>query len=70
MASVDLMSFQHEGKTVFVYTGETSNSVYYRVGSGDSHYSGLTYNGETGWYKSGGRMLEFGKAQMHIRGQL
>ena len=70
MASIDLTTFKYEGKTVNVFTGQSSSDVYFTVGEGSKRFSGLTFNSESGWFKRGGTTLSTAEAESHIRKEI
>lgn len=71
MARTQLFDFKYDGKTVKVYTGESSSDVYYSVNNGSSKSAGFRWNEARGDFKSGsGSMMSNEDAKARIRNQL
>jgi hypothetical protein len=68
MARQQLFNFKHDGKKIWVYTGESTSDVYYCIGSGDSKSAGIKFNSDKGYFvRKSGASLMFRDAQQYIR---
>jgi hypothetical protein len=71
MARTQLDEFKYDGKTVKVYTAESSPDVFYSVNGGTSHSAGFRWNEARGDYKSGsGSIMSNDEAKTRIRRML
>jgi len=71
MARENLMEFKHNGRTIKVYTGESSSDVYYSNNGGSSTSTGLSFNSNLGKFTAtSGSSLTFEEAKGYIRARL
>jgi hypothetical protein len=71
MARTQLAEFKYDGKTVKVFTAESSADVYYSVNNGSNQSAGIRWNESRGDYKSGsGGILSNAEAISKIRSLL
>jgi len=70
MAREQLFEFNHDNKTVKVFTGESSSDVYYTIGGGSTKNAKLKYKADTGTFSASGVTKTFDQAKQYIRNKL